>query len=512
MSKTISILIFILICLVISGCYSRVQVEDSNGDSDGGVSDLDSDTDADTSTGADADGDSDVDLDCSETHPEWTMGLISCGGDVSGGYTLFAPVEYGDTFLIDLRGRLVHWWESEYGPGLAAYLLPNGHLLRTADIDSKHFLSGGAAGRVQEFDWDGNLVWEFEYASEKHQNHHDVKKMPNGNVLIIAWEAKTNEEAVAAGRNPEYLHDGLWPDTILEIEPQGTFGGSVVWEWHSWDHLIQDFNPDKANFGAVADYPGLIDINRRATDLTPMDWLHINSVDYNLEWDQILLSARNLSEIWIIDHSTTTAEAASHSGGVFGMGGDLIYRWGNPQIYGRGTAEDRRLFYQHDAHWIPEGLPGEGNILVFNNGLDRPGGDVSSADEIVPAVETDGHYPLEDEIFGPDEQLWTVSPVTEDEFFSRLISGAERLPNGNTLLCEGMMGEILEVAPDGEIVWHYINPVSPSGPMTQGHEIPESPKSGRNNWIFKALRYPPDFPGLAGKDLSPKGYIELPAD
>ena len=103
------------------------------------------------------------------------------------------------------------------------------------------------------------------------------------------------------------------------------------------------------------------------------DWNHVNSVQYNAELDQIILSSHNQNEIWIIDHSTTVEEASGHTGGVYGKGGDFLYRWGNPSIYGRGTSNDTKLGGQHDAHWIANGLPGAGNILIFNNELPHTG-------------------------------------------------------------------------------------------------------------------------------------------
>src|SRR5262249_17725952 len=116
------------------------------------------------------------------------------------------------------------------------------------------------------------------------------------------------------------------------------------------------------------------------------DWLHCNSLSYNAEFDQIMVSSPEFNEIWIIDHSTTTAEAASHAGGRSGKGGDLLYRWGNPRAYRAGTVKDQRLFYQHNAQWIPRGFPGEGHLLVFNNGRRRPGGAHSTVDEIILPV------------------------------------------------------------------------------------------------------------------------------
>ena len=121
----------------------------------------------------------------------------------------------------------------------------------------------------------------------------------------------------------------------------------------------------------------------------------MNSVDYNAALDQIVVSVHEFSEIWIIDHSTTTAEAAGHTGGRSGKGGDLLYRWGNPRVYRAGTKADQTLFAQHNAQWIPRGLPGEGHMLVFNNGGQRPDGSYSSVDELVLPVDGQGRYTRE---------------------------------------------------------------------------------------------------------------------
>src|SRR5207237_3318095 len=113
------------------------------------------------------------------------------------------------------------------------------------------------------------------------------------------------------------------------------------------------------------------------------NWTHINAVAYHPEFDQIMVSVHGFSEFWILDHGTTTAEAAGHKGGKYGKGGDLLYRWGNPQAYRAGKAADQQLFGQHNAHWIPKGLGGAGHVLVFNNGLGRKDGSYSSVDEII---------------------------------------------------------------------------------------------------------------------------------
>ena len=412
------------------------------------------------------------------------------------GYTLFAPAAYRNTYLIDNAGLLVHSWESNHTPGLSAYLLENGNLLRTATFPIYTFSGGGLGGVIQEFEWDGTLVWEFKYSSFKHHQHHDVESLPNGNILIIAWEYKDYWEVLGAGRDHVLLsQDHLWPDHIVEVQPDSGYGGKIVWEWHVWDHLIQDYHPGASNYGEVSLHPELININ----------YVGPGAIAYNEKLDQIILSVLKFSEIWVIDHSTTTEEAAGHTGGKYGKGGDLLYRWGNPQTYDRGEPTDQMLFAQHDAHWIEPGLPGEGNILIFNNGRKRPGGDASSIDEIAPPVDQYGNYLLDsNSSYLPNTLCWSYTAPNPTGFYAANLSGAQRQPNGNTLTCDGPSGKFFEVNIDGDIVWSYINPVIKSGPMTQGGRIP-----GQENRVFKIARYGPDYPGFSGKDLTAGNQIEI---
>jgi len=423
-----------------------------------------------------------------------TVLVASCGGSGSGGtdsttssdtsasaydgYNLFTPLSSTTTYLMNNDGTTVHSWTSDYTPGLSVYLLENGELLRTGNVGNNTFDSGGAGGIVQTFDWDGNLTWEYEYSSTLHLQHHDVEFLPNGNVLLIAWEYKSGTEATDQGRDPGTLGDGeVWPDTIIEVEPTGNNSGNIVWQWHVWDHLIQDYDATKSNYGVVADHPELINLNY--TMNTNADWTHINAVDYNAEYDQILLSVHNFSEIWIIDHGTTTAEAASHSGGTYGKGGDLLYRWGNPQTYDAGDSNDQQLFVQHDAEWIESGLPGAGDILIFNNGKGRPDGDYSSVDEIVPPVNSDGSYSLSGSSYGPGAATRSYTAATPTDFYAQSISGAQRLPNGNTFICEGPDGYFFEVTDSGETVWEY----------------------NAGNAVFRVDRYGSDYAGFDGTEL-----------
>ncbi|MDY0339954.1 MAG: aryl-sulfate sulfotransferase [Coriobacteriia bacterium] len=374
------------------------------------------------------------------------------------GLTLIAPIGSRDTSLIDSDGTVVHSWSSKYVPALSTYLLENDTLMRTAALrgPGQSFDVGGAGGRVEQWSRDGRLLWEFEYSDTEHRLHHDIEVLPNGNVLMIAWELIDRADAIAKGRDPDLLGDGaLWPDHIIEVDPTNISGGDIIWEWHAWDHLVQDYDSGKDDYGVVADHPESIDVNY-VSGRESADWTHINSIDYNPDLDQILLSVHGFNEIWIIDHSTTTAEAASHSGGDSDCGGDLLYRWGNPQAYDTGTSADRTLFGQHDAGWIENGLPGEGDILVFNNGSRIAGRAYSSVDEIVPPLKADGSYSLmTDRSYGPVDLAWQYTSDPTSDFYADHISGSQRLANGNTLITDGTSGTLFEVTTTGEIVWKY---------------------------------------------------------
>lgn len=413
------------------------------------------------------------------------------------GYTLFAPIASTSTYLIDNWGGLVHEWQGSYNPALSVYLLGSGNLLRTASLGTNATYTmrggmpaGGAGGRVEEIAPDGTVLWAFEYSRDMgYLLHHDVQMLPNGNVLMIAWGYKTSAEATQAGRNPSLLRDGeLWPDHIIEVSPNSNFGGTVVWQWDVWDHLIQDYDPSAPNYGVVSSHPELVDLNFASMG-GPADWMHVNSIDYNAVFDQILLSVKNFSEIWVIDHSTTTAEARGHGGGNSGKGGDLLYRWGNPLAYGAGTSSEQLLFSQHDAQWVEAGLPGQGNMLVFNNGMGRPGGNYSSVEEITPPVDSNGNYALTSAAYGPLSPTWSYTALSKSSFYSTNVSGAERLPNGNTLICEGASGRVFEVTAANEVVWEYVNPES------------------TRNTIFRAYRYGVGYTGLSGLDLTAYGAV-----
>jgi hypothetical protein len=464
--------------------------------------------------------------------PRWILdanatprGLLRNEAGATPGYVLFAPFQSELTYLVDTQGRVVHTWANGRAPNFQ-YLQGDGSLVRLARIaEPPNFRAGGVAGYLQRLSWVGDVLWEWRLGDEQRMLHHDIEVLPNGNILAIAYEQKNPEEARAAGRRVDLIPEqGLWSEWILEIEPLPPDGARIVWEWHVWDHLVQEHDPEAANYGAPADHPRRFDINADAGEsmvdeeelaqlqalgyvpdsATPedlaSDFLHMNAIEYHAGLDQIAVSLPGISEIWIIDHATTTAEAATSSGGRSGHGGDLLYRWGNPANYGRGDAADQRLFSQHDILWIPEGMANAGNLTVFDNGSGRPDGEYSSVLEWTPPVDGSGSYSFgEGGAFGPDEMVWRY--VTEDDpggFFSPFVSGAHRLAGGNTFIISGAQGRLFEVTPEGAIVWEYRNPFHGELEGWTPAATEQTPYG-----LFRATKIAPDHPGLAGRALAP---------
>ncbi len=379
------------------------------------------------------------------------------------GYTLYSSNNSRYTYLIDMNKTVVHTWTHTKTGGYSCYLLEDGSLMRSANSSNSQLNGGGATGVIQKVAWNGSLLWEYTYSSSTYRAHHDFAPMPNGNVLIIAWEVKTAAQAVQAGLNKSM---SIWPDHIIEVQPSGTTGGTIVWQWHAWDHLVQNFNSLKDNYGVISEHPELLNINVGSTAMG--DWMHVNGISYNADLDQIVFSSHNLDEVYVIDHSTTTAEAASHSGGARGKGGDFLYRWGCPSNYGISGTQVFNVV--HCATWIPNGNPGAGNIMAFNN---RENQGTSMVVELVPPSDGNGNYTYATgTAFGPASPTWSY---TAAGFYSQHLGGCQRLPNGNTLMVESTSGVFWEVNSAGTVVWSY----------NKGGEI------------VRALRYAASYPGLS---------------
>ena len=431
-----------------------------------------------------------------------TVGLIQHNaGSLDDGYVLFAPTGGTNTYLIDKCGKQVKSWASTYRPGQSCYILPDGTLLRPGNTNNTTFNAGGKGGIIEKIDWSGNVTWSYTISSSSECQHHDIKALPNGNVLAIVWESKTNTQAIAQGRNPALTTTTVWSEKIIEIQPAGLTGGTIVWEWHLWDHLVQDFDNTKPNYGTISSSPQLVNLNYSASSNTTIgqDWIHLNSIDYNAGLNQILISSHSFEEIWIIDHSTTTAEAAGHSGGNSNKGGDILYRWGNPQAYNNGTVANQKFFGQHNAYWIESGMPFQNQIMIFNNGNGRTGGNYSTIEIINPPVS--GFTYSTTLPYLPTTTSWIYNAGNTTTLYAQNVSGAQQLSNGNILFCNGPAGIFKEVSSTGATLWEYVNPVNSAGTINQG-------AAPTQNLAFRCTFYPKDFSGFVGKTITAGSTIE----
>ena len=395
------------------------------------------------------------------------------------GYTLVAPLQTNVTYLMDMDGNIINEWTCDTTP-FYSELLPNGNLIRHGRLPDAWPAYGGVSGVLQEYDWSGNKVWEYKmFTPGVEVSHHTFEVMPNGNYMLLGWEHKSYDEMVKAGRDVNLpghsvfkdgmkidgrMVEGIWPDFVREINRQG----ETVWEWHVWDHLGK--GPDK------------IDINvfltpKRSPVTAGPDWTHFNGVSYNPNTDQVALTSRNLGEVYIIDKKT----------------GNIVSRWGNPANYGEGKFPsgyyddgDTELFGPHAPDWTSDTT-----VSIFDNGDARLSANYSRAVEV-------------DVTTGKIVWQWRPADVgtTPSNFYTATQGGCQKLPNGNWLITStNTGGHTIEVTPDKEIVWEFINPLG------RGNKVyATSGKHGQTGqfMVHKSLRYAKDDPRFAGKDMSVK--------
>jgi hypothetical protein len=441
------------------------------------------------------------------------------------GYTLFGV--RGTTYLLDMEGRVVHTWPVGTNP----HLLDNGHVLDASTNDPSGF------GGFKEVDWNGATVWQYTDKRTTYHPHHDFTRIYNPKLkayttLYIANKDLTMAQCIAAGASPSGLQSsGAQMDAIVEVDASGT----VVWEWCFYDHLVQDVDPTKSNYvGAgktIADYPGRLNVNMPGKP-PRNDWLHCNSLDFNAELDQIVVNSVQ-GEFYVIDHGGTfvagspTASIASAASSA----GDFLYRFGDPARYSQGnppsilenwtlsTNGNKQLGGAHDVQWIGPGLTGAGHFLIFDNAQylseHTPQSYVLEIDPFRGADGNDSGFYVNPPQVGCNvwdapavtdktprnmskQIVWSYSSLSNLTLFSHIGCSAQRLPNGNTLICADTEGYITEITPDNQVVWEYIVPVTTNSiVLTIGDNLPMV------NSIFRAYRYGSDHPALAGHTLTP---------
>ena len=451
------------------------------------------------------------------------------------GYTLFAAS--GKTYLIDMEGYVINQWNLGTNPRL----LDNGNLLDATKADPSGFTG------FKELDWSGNTMWTYTEKRSNYFPHHDWtrifnKKLNAYTTLYIANKNFTKAQAIAAGANPNSVQDTVVQmDAIVEAD----MSGNVVWEWWFFDHVVQDYDAAKPNYVGtgkkISDYPGKININLTGVPLRK-DWLHCNSIDYNDLLDQIVINSV-AGEFYIIDHGNTfiAGDPSASIALAATSAGDFLYRFGDPARYGQGnppsigsnwttsTTGNKQIGGAHDVHWIKPGLPGAGNIQIFNNAeylFERTS--QSYVFEVNPyynskKVNTGAYvnppdagyytwvYPNNDAMkqnkLISNQVVWIYNSKNDQSFFSTIGGSEQRLPNGNTLICSDTQGHLFEVTygngtTSPQLVWEYINPVTADGikqVITDQYPM--------YNSVFRCLRYTSDHPSLQGKSLSRKGTI-----
>lgn len=442
------------------------------------------------------------------------------------GYTWFGV--RGTTYLIDMEGRVAHTWPVGTNP----HLLPNGNVLDASRDDPSGF------GGFVEVDWSGRNVWQYSETRKDYSPHHDFlrifnRKLNAATTLYIANKSVSSNQCIAIGCNPANgrSYTNAQADVIVEVD----LTGKIVWEWGFLDHVIQDFDAGKPNHvgtgKSVADHPGRLNLNLPGLPVQ-RDWLHCNSIDFNADLDQIVINSVR-GEFYVVDHGNTfiAGDPAASLALAAGPGGDFLYRFGDPARYGQGsppsiltnwtesTTGHKQIGGVHHVSWIPPGLPGAGHLLLFNNAQNlfehTQGSSVfeintflagngttavtyvnppdAGYDLRVPGASTAGNSPR----LASRQIVWSYSPRSSHSMFSHIGGSAQRLANGNTLICSDTEGHLVEVTPDGTLVWEYINPVTSDGIV----------RFKRDNWpmfnsIFRAFRIAADDPALAGRALT----------
>jgi hypothetical protein len=447
------------------------------------------------------------------------------------GYTLFGV--RGITYLLDMEGRVVHTWPIGTNP----HLLDDGSILDASKDDPSGF------GGFSQVSWSGSNMWSYTESRTGYFPHHDFirifnPKLGTNTTLYIANKNYTYSQCIASGCNtnpPSPAYTNAQMDVIVEVNQAGT----IVWEWAFFDHMIQDYDPAKSNYvgsgKSIADYPGRLNINLPGRPVQ-RDWLHCNSIDYNQSLDQIVINSVG-GEFYVIDHGNTFI-AGDPTGSVAlaaGPAGDFLYRFGDVARYNQGAAPsllanwtesssgNKQIGGTHHVSWIPAGLQGAGNILMFSNSQNlfehtqqsyaievNPRLNASLIDTGVYVNPPAAGYTMWQAGNNSDKTgrllsnqiVWRYYSKASHGMFSHIGSGAQRLANGNTLVCADTEGHIIEVTPAGEAVWEYIVPVTSTGIL----------KFKRDNWpmdnsIFRAFRYRSSDAPLVGRTLTPGSTI-----
>ena len=385
------------------------------------------------------------------------------------GFTVLSPLGEPEAVVIDMNGNVVKSWEGyQISAGGPIRVLPGGYVIGPVGANPPKQESLG----LVEKDFDGNVVWEFDHNQQiqtrdgetvwSARQHHDwqrsdfpagyyspgVSPAPLGATTLVLTHTTHINPNVAPGRE-------LDEDRLIEVNADG----EIVWDWVVGDH-IDDFGYSDAARAAIASPQG--------PGRGGYDWFHMNSATYvgpnrffdagdeRFAPDNVIVSSRQSSLVAIIARDGSV---------VWQIGPDFTER---PELAGI-----RQIIGQHHAHMIPKGLPGAGDIMIFDNGGSSGYGSpspIALGGQGIYARATSRVVEIDPVSY---ELVWSY---TAPNFYSTNISSAQRLPNGNTLITEGAGGRLFEVTSEGEIVWEYMHPVfsgaRQSNAVYRGYRVP----------------------------------------
>ena len=462
--------------------------------------------------------------------PAMPRGLVSNSPEVTPGYALFSPTEGTPVILIANDGSVVHTWENVYG-GLSHYLEADGTLLRGfRDPEILHFRQGGVTGGLQELAWDGKVLWEWKLGDEKRVLHHDISRLPNGNILALGWELKTRrrgDQSRTSARGGARKR----ADARVRCSRFSRFARAAPRSYGSGTSGITSYRtttraspttevpaerPERLDLNAGAEAvghqrrgarpaagPGLCGFRSGRPRIC--GWTSCTPTPSTTTRDSIRLPSR--CRLWARSGSSITRPPPKKPEVQRevepGKGGDILYRWGNPATYGRGDTSSTRLFFQHDVRWIPEGWERAGNLTIFNNGRDRPAGRFLFRRRNQATAKAGRNlWPSRRAKPTAPDRVGLDGSASARSLCSLHFRRAARLQNQNTFVCAGTDGRLLELSPAGEIVWEYRNPFGGNLVMADGKPATAGADE-RPYAVFRATRIPLDHPALKGRHLKP---------
>ena len=420
------------------------------------------------------------------------------------GFTLFTTIGSDATFLIDNEGSIVHQWLGTNAAMAYSKLITEGsrkgQLIRhlnnaSASTNNPKLNFGGVRGYIEILDWNSNIIWSYDLSgpmlitdskygtvSRNIVSHHDFCYNPiNDSIFVMIWVPYTKDESISDGRpvelfpnkeNPHILHEMIFE---IEIETR-----QLLWVWNSKEHI--GTGPNKINMSYY-------------NNGDKEDIFHANAIDYNHERKELIISVRGYHEIWAISY-------LSH---------EIVWRWGNTSTYSDDGI--RILDGQHNCQWITDGRD-KGGILIFDN--DQLAEKHSEIRTVFPVYNSDGTYKIIDNKFQPEYPEHSIK--ISSKVGSWFISGCQRLPNENTLTCNGPYGTFIEFNTAGEEVWRYTSPIEL---FSKPWPPPPQLKSGiddfivfddtkyRDSMTFRAIKYSsylPMFTNLNPLDIQLSNY------